>query len=462
MTRSSPIYQIKVTLKGVRPPVWRRIEVPGEMRLDTLHETLQVAMGWTDSHLHYFDFDGARYTDPAFDEDGELGMEDETQFELRQLIHKVGQRFIYEYDFGDGWRHTLRLEELLPAEERYDYPRCTAGKRSCPPEDVGGPGGYAYFLEAIADPDQLEHERYLAWIGGAFDPQAFDMQATNTTLRQVIRDRAARPFGPWLAKHALYVHARLGALPASPPALNEANQPQIEDSPLRRDMITLLTYLQDHRVRGTGARGNLTLKAAREISAKMVDPPATEHRIGENVYQLRSAEDVRPLYFLHALSWVGDLTRGGPGSRWRVRPAGEDFLRAPPTDQLWHLFKTWWFSANWAQVSPIGFAGDFVPFDLREQVWASLMDLPTAAEMEFEAYADRLITHTGLVYPIEDQKWARQRLHDMVEDMVIEPLARFGLLDAEYGPHRILGAEFMQLQGFHLTAMGEALLGAIE
>jgi hypothetical protein len=178
------IYQIKVTLKGSKPPIWRRIQVPGDIRLDKLHRVLQVVMGWDDYHLHQFIVGGEYYGEPHPDyEMWGPEMRDETRVSLRQIAPQEKSRFVYEYDFGDGWEHVLLVEKILPPEPGVDYPRCIKGKGACPPEDVGGIWGYYDFLETIANPDDPEHDDLLDWIGGEFDPEHFDLDEVNAGLK---------------------------------------------------------------------------------------------------------------------------------------------------------------------------------------------------------------------------------------------------------------------------------------
>ena len=174
------IYQIKVALNGIRPPIWRRIQVRGNTSLLKLHDILQVVMGWQDYHLHQFTVDGVTYGDPATDEFGEWEFEPEERHPLSQLVPGEGFRFRGVYDFGDCWEHTLLVEKITPAEKGTRYPVCLKGKRACPPEDVSGTWGYQNFLQAVGDPDHPEHGEYLAWAGGNFD-----LEAVNAGLRQV-------------------------------------------------------------------------------------------------------------------------------------------------------------------------------------------------------------------------------------------------------------------------------------
>jgi hypothetical protein len=183
--KPTQIYQIKVTLDHTHPPIWRRILVAGNTTLLKLHDILQIVMGWEDYHLHMFTVGGSIYGDPADDEYGDLGTIDEANYKLSQVIHIDGQRFSYEYDFGDSWDHTLLVEKILPPEEGVRYPVCLKGKRACPPEDVGGVWGYADFLKAVRNPRHPEHDEWLTWIGGTFDAEAFDLDEVNRLLGKV-------------------------------------------------------------------------------------------------------------------------------------------------------------------------------------------------------------------------------------------------------------------------------------
>lgn len=179
---ASPVYQLKVTLKGIRPPIWRRIQVRAGTTLPQLHDAIQVALGWSDSHLHLFIIGGVEYglPDPDFADD----MRSEQRVKLGRVITAEKDRFVYEYDFGDSWTHEVVLEKILPPDPGVRYPRCLTGKRACPPEDVGGIWGYAAFLDAIRDPAHDEHEEMLEWCGGAFDAEAFSVDEVNLLLQR--------------------------------------------------------------------------------------------------------------------------------------------------------------------------------------------------------------------------------------------------------------------------------------
>ena len=186
-----PIYQIKVTLRGAKPSVWRRIEVRGDATLGELHAIIQMAMGWTNSHLNHFKIGDQYYGDPMLMEENfaEFGYEDSTSTKISDILPKTGKRFRfeYEYDFGDSWWHEVLFEGCLRAERGGRYPICVEGERACPPEDVGGTWGYEEFLEAMADPNHERHEEYMGW-SGPFDPEAFDAAKATKRLRRGLPD----------------------------------------------------------------------------------------------------------------------------------------------------------------------------------------------------------------------------------------------------------------------------------
>ena len=174
------VYQIKVTLKGSKPPIWRRILVTEGTTLGRLHGILQAVMGWQDYHLHEFTVAGREYgiSDPEYDIFDEP-VADERRARLGQLLSSEGFRFTYVYDFGDNWEHELLIEKILRPESGVHYPVCVRGKRACSPEDCGGIWGYYELLEAIQDPDHPEHAELKEWLGDEFDPDEFDLDAIN-------------------------------------------------------------------------------------------------------------------------------------------------------------------------------------------------------------------------------------------------------------------------------------------
>ncbi len=179
-------YQLRIDLDGSKPPIWRRLIVEDSIKLSTFHVAIQIAMGWTDSHMHQFIADNEYYGIP----DPEFSFEpvhDEGKFRLNQVLKKEKDVIIYEYDFGDGWIHKIKLEKILPFDPKVQLPCCVKAKGACPPEDIGGIWGYYHFLEAINDPEHPEHEDYMEWIDEDFDPDAYDENETNALLLKFCR-----------------------------------------------------------------------------------------------------------------------------------------------------------------------------------------------------------------------------------------------------------------------------------
>lgn len=179
------LFQFKIMLLEISPSIWRRIQV-SDCTLLEMHDHIQAAFGWCDYHMHQFEIDGRHYGPSALDDlDFGLDMLDESDVLLSQLLPRSGKRarWMYEYDFGDGWRHEIVFEGYPPTDKKMKYPLCVEGERACPPEDVGGPWGYADYLEAIADPDHERHEEFMEWRGPC-DPDEFDAKKATREMRE--------------------------------------------------------------------------------------------------------------------------------------------------------------------------------------------------------------------------------------------------------------------------------------
>jgi hypothetical protein len=193
-TRASPadaVYQFKMTLQESHPPIWRRIQVR-DCTLDKLHEHIQTAMGWTNSHLHHFRIGEQLYGDPDLMQENfeDMDYKNSTTTKISDILPTTGRRFRfqYEYDFGDSWYHEVVFEGVVRADPKVKYPLCLEGERACPPEDCGGIWGYADFVEAIQNPDHERHEELLEWVGGRFDPEKFDPGKATRAMRKGLPD----------------------------------------------------------------------------------------------------------------------------------------------------------------------------------------------------------------------------------------------------------------------------------
>jgi Plasmid pRiA4b ORF-3-like protein len=197
MAENVKIYQIKVTLRRTRPPIWRRLQVAGDTKLGKLHRVLQVTMGWYDAHLHAFRVGRTAYSVP--DPEFPTGMRSERNVRLEQIAGEGDNRDLRvrlrRWDRGEGrrprmtclrlwhgWEHALKVEKILPAEKGKRYPVCLAGKHACPPEDCGGVSGYAHLLEVLSNAKDEQYEELQEWIGPDFEPEAFDLDQINRTM----------------------------------------------------------------------------------------------------------------------------------------------------------------------------------------------------------------------------------------------------------------------------------------
>ncbi len=179
------IYQIKISLKGFSPKIWRRILVHPDLFLPDFHKIIQTTMGWENYHLHQFIANGIEFTQKSEDDDwwDNVKSVDYENVKISDLLVEEKDKIIYEYDFGDGWEHDIVLEKILPVESGVKYPICIGGKNNCPPEDVGGVSGYAYMLEVLSNPKHEEYEMFIEWLGGPFDPEYFDKNEINELLQ---------------------------------------------------------------------------------------------------------------------------------------------------------------------------------------------------------------------------------------------------------------------------------------
>ncbi len=193
-TRAGVAFRLHISLDHVKPPIWRRVLIPGDVTLDKLHHIIQLAMGWDDEHLHQFRFGKKIFQPPDPRTAHRLPLKepegDTTTTFLGDLISQPGGVLKYEYDFGDGWEHTIKVEEILRGEDvpALPDPVCLAGRRQCPPEDCGGPFRYVSLVDTFKDPGHPDHEDALDWFGEEFDPEDFDPDETTGWLEGVLEE----------------------------------------------------------------------------------------------------------------------------------------------------------------------------------------------------------------------------------------------------------------------------------
>ncbi len=186
--KNAEIYQFKVTLIGITPPIWRRVQLEVGCTLAQFHRVLQIAMGWENYHLYMFRVGNKTYGPRDPEDDGGWDPIDAKRTRLSAVLPSAGTTLTYIYDLGDGWEHELLLEAIVMPSSDVTYPRCLAGERNCPPEDAGGIGGYTTYLEAMADPNHEEHKEMMMW-RGPFDPEAFSVEKVNQELARKFRSK---------------------------------------------------------------------------------------------------------------------------------------------------------------------------------------------------------------------------------------------------------------------------------
>ena len=183
----TPIYQLKIVLNYTKPFIWRRVLVPANLKLNRLHTVIQRVMPWTDSHLHQFVVGETFYGVPDREYMDDMGPKtlNETKFTLAGIAPEAKSAFIYEYDFGDSWEHSVIVEKVLPADPEFKHPVCLAGENACPPDDCGGIPGYYEMLKVLRNPKHEEYESMKEWVGGEWNAERFDLAQVNKDLKRL-------------------------------------------------------------------------------------------------------------------------------------------------------------------------------------------------------------------------------------------------------------------------------------
>lgn len=302
--------QLQVTLKYSTPRIWRRLRVSSDATLAELHHTLQLCMGWSDAHLHCFrGSQGQVFGDPEQDPDKMFDWIDEGQVRLGDVLVSGKDSLNYDYDFGDGWEHEIRLEKRLPALADEQLPRCLHAVGFCPPEDVGGIPGFAEFLQALNDPQHPEHEHSCSWWGSTEFPQGNPaVDQINTQLAALggvghqVHRRNAQSLDDFAGLSPNAVHALLYQTFDCPELLQwqAPNTAELcQQVPLLRMLASLLDALGDQGVKLT-ARGNLPLAVVRAMLT--AGDPQQLSRYPEALTSIRSELDCVPVHFAHVMA----------------------------------------------------------------------------------------------------------------------------------------------------------------
>ena len=318
-------WRLKVTLKGIDPPIWRKIEL-ADCSLDELHAVIQHAFGWEDAHLYSFHVDDVEYTEPGMLEHIPAGnAADATDTWISEVVHKAGDRLRYIYDFGDNWEHEIVVEHVEEVDDIYFPPQCLDGARACPPEDVGGPPGYAHYLQAIADAHHPDHEDMLEW-NGEFDPETFDREAVNAEFR--------RRFDAWLDEVTKDVDDANAMFDARDGYEDDDEEDEDDAASSQARDATPLTLADEQRARyplGTVAMYGPDDKTTTKLVAGVITGPDAEpvlkRWVGTGVMNdERVQQQLRTFFELHRVQQVvvSEGNMGCPHEEGEDFPEGED------------------------------------------------------------------------------------------------------------------------------------------
>ncbi len=181
--KQNTIYEMKVSIKGAKPAIWRRFRVPGNITFYKLHRVLQEVMGWSNYHLYEFRIGELLLGEP--DPEFSREIRSARRVKLGEILIRETAKFTYIYDFGDGWEHEVAVEGILSSNEELRHPVCVGGERACPPEDCGGTGGYSDLLRIICNPAHKKYEEMMEWLDSEFDPECFDVDEINRRLKAI-------------------------------------------------------------------------------------------------------------------------------------------------------------------------------------------------------------------------------------------------------------------------------------
>ncbi len=453
------ILQLKITLKEIKPPIWRRVLVSDQITLLDLHQVIQAVFGWEDYHLHEFKIRNVLYGDPEDSEFMDYVKEDESLYHLGDFNFNKGSQFTYLYDFGDNWSHTVLVEKVLPFDNKTKLPQFIDGKRATPPEDVGGEYGYQNLVEAINDPNHEEHEDYLMWSGGDFDPETLDKKLVEYRCGLI-----AQLFNEWNVRRNLWEEdpndwvdpqlARAQWLKT----LQKKDLEKIKDLPLIKDVNTLLIYLRDNKVTGTSSMGNLSQKAVREFSALMTNPPTLKIEIGPYTQELKNEGDIWPVYFVHLMVYWAELIEGGKGKVWQLTAKGKTFLEASPAEQLHILFCGWWVRGDWLQTKFRYSRIAYLPPMFPKTVHYLLTSTLSSKSVRSSDFCDQVMKVFGYRKKLMNDNYEFQRICDEIEEIIISPLEALGFIVGNHTERAWYGEIYKELIDFQLSDFGREAL----
>lgn len=454
------LLQLKMALNGITPLIWRRVIVSSEMTLLDFHHVIQLSMGWEESHLFLFKVGHLEFVYPDHWEEDAYKFQDAERATLGDLIPRYvpeGKSFRYTYDMGDGWNHEIKVEKIL-TESGHNPPYLVTGARACPPEDVGGIPGYAYFLEAINDPQHEEHESYMTWIGGSFDPDDFDPERINQEFKTYLKEQSLNRTSYWRAGDGYFSPGNFYSKWTETISLDD--RLMAEYLPLRKNLVAMLKYLQENKVVGTKATGNFPRKHIRAMAEGFVQPfPVDIELYGEVVFKFVTEDEIPEMVFLHVFSNLAGLIFGGENYRWRVTELGEQFLEVDPVAQVWYLTEFWMTQVNWFyqyywEVDESLYSRDFVSVTF--QIFRSYEPGQTIPLSKLIHDFDKVMPGWVVSQSRENSPKEKERF---LVDVIITTFERLGLINIIEEESELAG--FWHVTSFEVTEYGQDLLNGI-
>lgn len=423
----------KVSLKHIKPPIWRRIRMNSGASLLDLHYVIQHAFGWTNSHLFIFKIGSMEFVHPPHWEEDAYKYQSAELATLDELIPKAistGNKFSYDYDMGDNWQHEILIEAIDDTSKPFQGAICLAGARACPPEDVGSLPGYFQLLEDLQQSSSERYGHFQRWLGYIFDPEAFDLDEVNQYLQDYFKSTQLSDDSLWCKDLPLH-HPSIDFVSGWLTKLSPEDRKYAQDLAFRKDVVHLLTYVRDHKVKGTKATGNFPLKDIRAIVAGFVNPVVLDQRIGDRVYQLRTEDEVFELLFMHKFLNTGGLILGGENMVWGLTCLGDKFLQNEPEEQAWFLTKVWYYQFNWEfcyRFYDIELDTDF--FSFQSHLLKLFESYPIGKPMEVDQFVTDLDrTMPGWIRLSRIGNFIQQTKRHFLLAIVIKPFEKFGLIE---------------------------------
>lgn len=422
---------LKITLKDIEPPIWRRVKITSCATLLDLHYVIQHAFGWTNTHLFLVNIGSMRFVNsPDWEEDAYRFQSAELAI-LEGFIPKLlpkGEKFSYDYDMGDNWNHEILVENIEDSPKAFSGAVCLDGERACPPENVGSVPGYYRLLEDLRDLTDEEYVEAWGWLGYVYDPEALDLNSANLFIRDYF-------YAAQLSHDTLWTRD----LPVYNPHIDlyhgwierPEHHQYAEDVVFRRDVVTLMTYLRDHKVKGTKATGNFPRKDIQGITAGFVHPPILDQQIGDQLYKLRTEDEVPDLRFIHNFVNMAGLILGGEDKLWRVTHLGEIFLEGTPAEQVWFLTKFWFYHFDWDNCYPFRdvFLSDHL-YTFQKFLLTVILNYPTGKPVDINrvlSEIDHLSPDWLSILSYGESEIFKKNLYFV--SIVVEPFEKLGLFE---------------------------------